>query len=323
MQKKKKIAITMGDPTGIGPEIIVKALDSLTIKPEDYLLIGNKELFKQTASDIEIKLDENIEIIDIPSDKSQIEIGTPGIESGKSSFLALEKACELAINDEIKAIVTAPVSKQAINMAGYHYSGQTEILQKYLSGQAEMLFVAGDFKVLLLTRHIPISKVPESLNADHIINSIKALNNSLINNFGISNPKLAICGLNPHAGEAGLIGNEENEIIIPAINKLKDDYSINTEGPFPADTVWIKASKPYLENKPQPYDAYIACYHDQGLIPIKLLAMNKTVNVTINLPIIRTSPSHGTAFDIAGKNIANYSSMQEAIKLALAISSDH
>jgi 4-hydroxythreonine-4-phosphate dehydrogenase len=316
-----KIAITTGDPAGIGPEIIIKALNILS-DTSDILLIGNKQIFNKISADINIKLPKNIEIIDIPADLSKIIVGQNSIESGKVSFLALEKACKLANTNMIKAIVTAPLSKTAINMAGYSFSGQTEILQKYLAEdkkinkKAEMLFVAGDFRVLLLTRHIPLSAVPEFLTQENIIESIIALNNSLKKDFKIAKPKLAICGLNPHAGEDGLIGNEEKELLLPAIDILKQKYDINIDGFFPADTMWLKASKPYINNKKQPYDAYIACYHDQGLIPIKLLALNSTVNTTINLPIIRTSPSHGTAFDIAGKNMADYNSMLHAIKLA-------
>jgi len=321
----KKIAITIGDPAGIGPEIIIKALNSLS-DVNNYLLIGNKEIFKNTAKSINVSLPDGIEIIDIPCDISQVKTGQISIESGKLSFLALKKACELANNNIIRAIATAPLSKKAINMAGFNFSGQTEILQKYLAedlgldNKAEMLFVSEDFRILLLTRHIKLSSVSASLNADSIIESVNSLNNSLIKDFNVSKPKLAICGLNPHAGEDGIIGNEENDTLIPIINILKKEYNINIEGPFPADTLWVKAAKPYITNQRQPYDAYIACYHDQGLIPIKLLAMDSTVNTTINLPVIRTSPSHGTAYDIAGKNTADYNSMVCAVKLANSLS---
>ena len=315
--KNKKIAITIGDPAGIGPEIIIKALSSLNLSLDNFIIIGNKEIFYNTAKNIGISLNPDIEIIDIPC--SGIIAGKESIESGKLSFQALEYACNLAKECLISAIVTAPLSKNAINMAGYHYSGQTEILEKYLSRnneKAEMLFVAKDFRVLLLTRHIPLAKAAQSLTIEKITNSTLVLYNALLNNFKISNPKIAICALNPHAGENGILGDEEDKIIIPALNHLKQKFNIDIEGPFPADTVWLKASKPYLSNEPQPYDAYIACYHDQGLIPVKLLAMNSTVNTTINLPVIRTSPAHGTAFDIAGKNMADSKSMEAAVELA-------
>ena len=316
--KNKKIAITIGDPSGIGPEIIIKALNSLNFSSDKFLLIGNKEIFHKTSRELGLKLDDNIEIVNIPCPISKIKSGEESIESGKLSFYALEQACTLANKGILSGIVTAPLSKNAINLAGFHYSGQTEILEKYCGNgnKAEMLFVANDFRVMLLTRHIPLADVSNALTVEKIVDSTIALNNSLINNFKISKPRIAICGLNPHAGEHGLLGDEENNTLIPAIHKLRNEHDIDIDGPFPADTIWLKAGKPFLNNHPQPYNAYVACYHDQGLIPIKLLAMDSTVNTTINLPILRTSPSHGTAFDIAGQNIANPKSMKAAIKLA-------
>jgi len=316
MIHNKKIAITMGDPAGIGAEIIVKSLAALNPNPENIVLVGNRELFAMAG------LPEAYDIIDVPCNVLDIKIGRFNSESGKTSFLALEKACELVKENKIQAIVTAPLSKKAINLAGYDYSGQTEIIEKYLGSEdnkAEMLFVADDFRVLLLTRHIALKEIPGLLTGDKIIESILSLNYALVNRFKIKKPRFAICGLNPHSGEDGLIGTEESEIIIPAINELVKKYNIHIEGPFPADTIWLRAAKAVFGKTHQPYDAYIACYHDQGLIPVKLLAMEKAVNVTINLPVIRTSPAHGTAFDIAGKGIADSGSMKHAIELAFGL----
>lgn len=323
--KKSKIAITMGDPCGIGPEIIIKAINSLNLDPDSFILIGNKNIFYKTAIELNLPLNKDISIIDIPGDISKMKYGVPDIENGKVSFLSLKEACSLANNGIVESIVTAPLSKQAINMAGYNYSGQTEVLQDFLSydseikSNAEMLFISNALRVLILTRHISLGSIASSLGIDKIIDSIQSLNKSLRNDFNISSPQIAICGLNPHAGESGLIGREEEDIIIPAIKELRET-GIKIEGPFPADTIWIQAAKKYFNNQELPYDAYVACYHDQGLIPIKLMAMDSTVNATINLPKIRTSPSHGTAYDIAGKNIANYDSMIKAIKVAIQIS---
>lgn len=318
----KKIAITIGDPSGIGPEVIIKALGLLDVDFSQIVLVGSWHVFAQTSEQLGIGLNNKIDIIDIPCDFSNIKCGTETTESGRLSYLALEKACELAKNNLINAIVTAPLSKNAINLAGYHYSGQTEILQKLLGTQerkkAEMLFVADDFRVLLLTRHISILDVPKAITVEKIIESAKIVVDSLKHDFKIESPKLAICGLNPHAGESGLIGCEEQDVIIPAIKELQRE-NINIQGPFPADTLFVKAAKPYVNKTKQPFDCYLACYHDQGLTPIKALAMDKTVNTTIGLPVIRTSPAHGTAFDIAGKNLANPASMVEAIKLALRL----
>ena len=339
MKKTKKIAITIGDAGGIGPEIIIKALNSPEISALscEFLLIGNKNLFYDTAAKLGLILPSSIEILDIPLDISKLIIGKPTLESGKHSFLALKEACKLAKNGlraeteraisssqnaitRISAIVTAPLSKEAINKAGYHYTGQTEILEEFLktgkNKKPEMLFVAENLRVMLLTRHVKIGSVPSILTIEGILKSILALNTSLIKDFKLIKPKIAVCGLNPHAGENGLLGNEEDYLIKPALDKLKNKYEIDVEGPFPADTLWAKAANAYLKNEALPYDAYVACYHAQGLIPVKMLAMDKAVNTTINLAVIRTSPSHGTAYDIAGQDKANYQSMIESIKLA-------
>lgn len=320
-----KIAITMGDPCGIGPEVILKALNSKEIDSKRFLLIGNQKIFNDAATFLNLKMPYGIDFYNLDCDFDNICIGHSGKESGRISFECLKKACDMANEGLVSSIVTAPLSKHAINMAGYCYSGQTEVLQKYLAkgdlNKAEMLFVSKDMRVLLLTRHIQLCKVSNAICHENIILSILALYKSLIRDFGIEKPNIAICGLNPHAGEAGLLGDEENDVIIPVINKLKKEYNVNIEGPFPADTIWVESGRNYFDNKKQKYDAYIACYHDQGLIPIKLIAMDSTVNTTINLPIIRTSPSHGTAYDIAGKGVANYNSMLKAIEVAEELTS--
>lgn len=326
MERNKKIAITIGDVGGIGPEIIIKALNSpnFSVRPDEIIIVGNKNLLFNTAAELGFNLPDEIEFFDISLDVSKIIIGKPTVEAGEHSFLALKTACELANKEKIKAIVTAPLSKEAINNAGYHYTGQTEILEKYLGNDPdaspEMLFVAENLRVMLLTRHLKLDSVASSITTEGIIKSILALNNSLIKDFKLTNPRIAICGLNPHAGENGLLGNEENCLIKPALNNLKNEHKISIEGTFPADTLWAKAANSYLRGEALPYDAYIACYHDQGLIPVKMLAMDKAVNTTINLTLLRTSPSHGTAYDIAGQNKANYQSMLEAINLANRLS---
>lgn len=320
---RKKIAVTIGDPSGIGPEIILKSIKENKSLADKLLLIGNKEIFLQHAEKFDVSISD-LEIYDIEGKISNLKEGVPTIESGTISFHSVKIACEFARNGNVRAIVTAPISKKAINMAGFYYSGHTEILQEFINDNkpVEMFFVAEDFRILLLTRHIALAEVPKVLTREKIIESVLILHNSLKTSFKVNNPKIAICGLNPHAGEDGLLGNEELQVIIPAIKDLQSNYEINVDGPFPADTIWLKAAKPYFEKTSQPYDAYIACYHDQGLIPMKLLAMDETVNVTINMPVIRTSPSHGTAFDIAGKNIASFRSMEAAIKLADQISTN-
>lgn len=304
---KDKIAITTGDINGIGTEITVKALNKLNIPSDKVVIITNKNNLKNYP-----KLLKDYEIIDIPFE-GKVEYGKLSKESGDFSFNALKKACEI----KPKAIVTAPVSKEAFHLAGHIFNGQTEVLEHFLAhdGQkAEMFFVSKGFNVLLLTRHCALKDI--YLTKEIIIEKIHRLDRFMQNQFNIKKPKFALCALNPHAGEGGILGHEEIEIIKPAVETLRKD-GINITDPLPADTLFVKAGENYLKGEKAPYDAYIAMYHDQGLIPIKTIAGKKTVNMTIGLDIIRTSPSHGTAFDIAGKNIADETSMIEAILAVL------
>lgn len=290
-----KIAITTGDPNGIGAEITIKALNALNLPAEKILLISNKKIL-----DFYGKLNSNYEILEIPYD-AEIEPGKVTKAAGEFSFLSVKKACEI----NAKAIVTAPVAKNALHLAGYNFNGQTEILQKFLAHDnqlAEMLFVAGKLRVLLLTRHVALKDIV--LTKDMVIEKILNLKDFFVKHFGIYEPKFALCGFNPHAGEDGILGREEIDILIPAVVELRKK-GVNITNPLPADTLFIKAMN---------YDCCIANYHDQGLIPIKTVAGDKTVNMTIGLDIIRTSPGHGTAFDIAGKNVADETGMIAAIK---------
>lgn len=307
MKYRDKIAITTGDINGIGAEITVKALNSLDTPDDKIVIITNKK-----SLELYPKLNHKYEIIDIDFD-GEVEFGKLTKESGEFSFKSLKKACEI----KPRAIVTAPVSKEALHLAGHKFNGQTEVLEHFLANdgqKAEMLFVSRGFNVLLLTRHCALKDI--CITEDMIINKTKRLTEFFRTHFKTNNPKFALCSLNPHAGEGGILGDEEEKIIIPAVNKLRD-IGINITNPLPSDTLFIKAGQNYLKGEKAPYDCYIAMYHDQGLIPIKTVACEKTVNMTIGLDIIRTSPSHGTAYDIAGKNIANPDSMIEAIKQVL------
>ena len=304
-----KIAITTGDPNGIGAEITIKALNLLDIPPRDIVIISNSKVLNTYG-----RLNNNYEIIDVEY-SSKVIPGEVSAAAGDFSYRLLEKACEI----KPKFIVTAPTSKEAMNLAGHKFNGQTEVLEHFLAhdGQkAEMLFVSKDFRVLLLTRHCALNVVSKNLTKETIIEKTERLRSYFQNKLFIKKPSFALCALNPHAGENGLIGDEEENVIIPAIQAVRN-RGINITNPLPADTLFIKAVQNYLKGEKSPYDCYIACYHDQGLIPIKSVASEKTVNMTIGLDIIRTSPSHGTAFDIAGKNIANPESMMEAIKYCL------
>lgn len=303
----EKIAITTGDPNGIGAEITIKALNLLNLPVKDIVIITNSKVLNTYG-----KIHNNYEIIDVDYD-GKVQAGEISADAGDLAYRLLEKACQI----KPKYIVTAPTSKEAMHLAGHHFNGQTEVLEHFLArgGQkAEMLFVAKDFRVLLLTRHCALKDI--KLTKELIIEKVERLRSYFQNKLFIKKPSFALCALNPHAGEGGILGDEEEKIMIPAVEALRT-RGINITNPLPADTLFIKGVQSYLKGEKQTYDCFIACYHDQGLIPMKAAASDKTVNMTIGLDIIRTSPSHGTAFDIAGKNIANPDSMIEAIKACL------
>ena len=303
-----KIAITTGDPNGIGAEITIKALNELDLPQDKIVLISNKDVLDYYG-----KLDKKYDIIEIPFDKRDIKVGKVTKEAGEFSFQSLLKVCEI----KPKAIVTAPVAKNAMYLAGHNFNGQTEVLQKYLAHDnqlAEMLFVANNFRVLLLTRHCALKDV--YLTKEIIVKKITNLVKTFNNHFYIPNPRFALCGFNPHSGEDGILGREEIDILIPAVKELQS-LGVDISMPLPADTLFVKAGNHYFKGEKDDYDCYIANYHDQGLIPIKTVAGDKTVNMTIGLDIIRTSPGHGTAFDIAGQNIADPNGMISAIREVL------
>ena len=268
-----KIVITTGDPNGIGAEITIKALNKLDLPQNRIALISNKKILDYYG-----KLDKDYEIIYVPYDYD-ICPGKITKEAGEFSFQSVKLACEIGA----EAIVTAPVAKNALYLAGHNFNGQTEILQKYLAHDnqlAEMLFVAGNFRVLLLTRHVALKDI--NLTKNMVVEKILNLKEFFVKNLRISDPRFALCGFNPHAGEDGILGQEEIDILIPAVNELREK-GVNITNPLPADTLFIKALN---------YDCCIANYHDQGLIPIKTVAGDKTVNMTIGLDIIRTSPGN-------------------------------
>ncbi len=287
-----KIAITTGDKLGIGKELTKKALDFLKPDKDKIIIIGEK-------------IDVNYDFIAVND-----------IDNGDFCYNSLVVATNLAKDGIIQGIVTSPVSKKVLNDSGYNFKGQTEILEYLLSpneNKAQMLFIAGDLKVMLLTRHCALSEI--KLEEEKIIKQIEILNNFLIDKYNIKNPKIALCALNPHAGESGVLGLEEIKILNPMVEKIKN--KINITYPISADALFSRVGHEYLNGMPLSYDAILACYHDQGLCPVKALAFNKAVNTTIGLKVIRTNPSSGTAYDIAGKNLANPDSMIAAIKLAL------
>lgn len=316
-----KIVLTCGDINGIGPEIAIKSINILEkLRGVKFILIIPKNIFEKTANIITPEFDyefiqnnnfttnKKVILYDIGSFKDNL--GKPTKSSGIASYTAILKAFELVKNKIANAIVTAPISKTSFNLASINYPGHTELFadltktKKFL-----MTFISKKIICALVTIHSPLNKINRLITKEKVKTSLEILYNSLINDLGKANPKIAVLGLNPHAGEKGLIGNEEIEVIEPA---LKSFNKKNVFGPFVPDAFF--GLQQYKN-----FDAVLGMYHDQVLIPFKMLNFNYGVNFTAGLPIVRTSPDHGTAFDIAGKGIANPTSMIEAIKWAKLI----
>ncbi|OHB98230.1 MAG: 4-hydroxythreonine-4-phosphate dehydrogenase PdxA [Planctomycetes bacterium RIFCSPLOWO2_12_38_17] len=327
MKKTKKskllIGVTMGDPCGIGPEIILKAIKSPAIrKIASYVIIGNKGVFDKTARALNIPMEYSTisHISDIGGLKTSVFLLPTGefksglmklkratAEGGELSVQCVIRGINLAMSGHIDALVTAPICKEAIHLAGYGYPGHTEMLRIFSgAGRVVMLMVGGKLRVAFVTTHIALKDVPQSITIEDVLETIVITDSGLRQYFGLKKPRFAVCGLNPHAGEEGIFGDEERKVIIPAIEKAREK-GIMCDGPHSADTVFYKAFK-------GTYDVVAAIYHDQGAIPLKLHAFETGVNITLGIPFVRTSPDHGTAYDIAGKGIANPSSMIEAIK---------
>lgn len=319
------IGITMGDPAGIGPEIIVKALnDPLLRRQAKFVIFGMNEQLVYAADSAEIEpywlrhqyeklsrdYPRNVVVADYDIYALPTWIHEPNAVAGQASLHFCKDAINAAKENIIDAVVTAPINKQSWTMAGGKWPGHTELLADLCkSPRKAMMFVVKEMKLALASIHESLFELRHQFTIGMVFEPIDLLNTALQEYFGIEKPHIAVSALNPHAGEGGQFGDEETRIIEPAINMARE-VGINCDGPYPADTLFSKV----VEGK---FDGVVAMYHDQGMIPIKLIAPNEAVNVTIGLPIIRTSPAHGTAFDIAAKGIANEGSMKAAIKLAI------
>lgn len=312
LSEKPTIGITMGDPNGIGPEIIIKSLLCSEVQNQCLPIVyGDSEILNEAKK--LTGFNNKIDITNVTNLSFQeLSIGRSHKLAGMASIEYIKAAVESALVGKLDAIVTAPISKESIHLAGSNYPGHTEMLRD-LTGASNvaMMFVGGEFRIVLVTIHCALSDVPKLINEEKILDSIKLANDSLIQYFRVEDPRIVVCGLNPHAGESGAFGNEEALHILPAVKKAKR-MGINVIGPIAADTLFYMARKGR-------WDAVIAMYHDQGLIPFKMLFFEHGVNVTLGLPIIRTSPDHGTAFDIAWKGNADPSSMISAIGVALEL----
>ena len=321
-----RIGITMGDPAGIGPEVVLKAVAEEEIRRVCIpVIIGDAQLLAHTARTLDLQSGYDIIRAEEPFPEHTEPVIyhldnitgliEPGIESGAAGKAAggyIEAAVELCAAGSIDAVATAPINKRALFLGGYSFPGHTEFFA-HLTGSEEyaMAFVAGNLRIVLLSTHVPLAEAIRLVERDRIVSRINLTNREL-QRWGIEKPRLAVAALNPHGAEGGLFGVEEASEIMPAIDSCRRD-EINVQGPFSADTVFLRASR-------GEFDGVIACYHDQAMIPVKCLSFGEAVNVTLGLPFIRTSVDHGTAFDIAGKGLAEHSSMVAAIKLAAELS---
>lgn len=321
-----KCVISMGDIAGIGPEVTLKALaDKKISQLANFVIIGNAKALDKTARLCKIKLrikkidsiekldfcgNRSVNVLDVAS-TSRLVFGKANSSYGHLAMQCIEKALHLLKTKDVDALITAPVNKYAISKAGFDFCGHTEYLARATKTKNfAMMLIGGPLKVVLATRHIAIEKVARELKTQDLSRTLSLTAKALKRYFSNSNPKIAVCALNPHSGESGLMGDQEKRVIQPAIAKVR--HSGKFIGPLPADTVFHLALK-------GEFDAVVAMYHDQGLIPLKMIAFNQGVNLTLGLNFVRTSPDHGTAYEIAGKNKADPGSMIEAIKLAVKL----
>lgn len=323
-QHKVRVGISVGDFNGIGPEIIMKALKDKEIT--DFftpIIFASGKLFTYQKNIFKLNLNFNyiteanqaqsgkLNMVNLWKDNVNVDLGKPSEESTKMAIDSLEAATQALMNGEIDVLVTAPINKDEMMKHGFKHAGHTGYLEEKMGKKGLMFLVTDDLKVAVSTHHIPIAEVASNITKEKIKKQVKVLNQCLINDFSITKPKIAILGLNPHAGDGGVIGKEEIEIIEPSIQELFD-AGIMAFGPFPADSF-------FQPEKYKHYDAVLAMYHDQGLAPFKTLAYKEGVNYTAGLPFIRTSPDHGVAYDIAGKNCADEQSFVEAIHMGIEI----
>lgn len=330
----KKIAVTIGDPAGIGPEVTLKAIASISFNKYLPVVIGDicvlENALKTFGIPLKIKVIEPYADILQKTIKHNPQINreptlfcidtkslttfkkqAPDADNGKACVAYIKQAVKLALAGKVDAIVTAPISKEALKLAGYAWPGHTELLAELTAAKDyAMMLMGGRLKVILVTIHTALRNVPGLIKKGQVLRTIRLASRACAMT-GIKRPVIAVAGLNPHAGESGIFGREEIDEIIPAIEEATRE-GIIVKGPYPPDIVFHKAYKKEL-------DIVVCMYHDQGLIPLKMLAFEKGINVTIGLPIIRTSPDHGTAYDIAWKGVADPSSMIEAIKTALKL----
>lgn len=328
--EKPVIGITLGDFNGVGPEVILKTVaDNRITKictPVIYgsnklllkykKLIGIEEINFTVGKAIDAISHKKINVINCWDDDFDIQPGSVTPEAGRCAYLSLSQATQDLVDKKIDALVTAPINKKNIQSSDFNFAGHTEYFASKANGKDNlMLLVSDTLRVGVVTGHIPLSQVTQQITKEKVLSKINILHHSLINDFQIQKPKIALLGINPHAGEDGLLGNEEQIILAPLIEELKNKGML-IYGPFPADGFFGNGTF-------KKFDGILAMYHDQGLAPFKTLAFEQGVNYTAGMPFVRTSPDHGTAYDLAGKGIASENSFREAMYMAIDIVKNH
>lgn len=313
---ERPIAITMGDACGIGPEIVLKACADRSLQVP-LRVIGDARWLAREAARLSLPMPADVDdVVALPED---LAVGRIDARAGDAAYRCIVRAAELALRGEVRAVVTAPIAKEAMHAAGHRFPGHTELLAELAGGvEVRMMLANPELRVVLVSIHVALREAVERLDADGILRTIRIANASM-RRAGLARPRIAVAGLNPHAGEGGLFGREEIEIIGPAVARARAEH-IEVSGPFAPDTVFMRA------RGMREFDLVVAMYHDQGLIPVKYLGIDDGVNVTLGLPFVRTSPDHGTAFDKAGqtgadgRGLADPASLLAAIRQAAALS---
>jgi 4-hydroxythreonine-4-phosphate dehydrogenase len=312
---KPVIAVTMGDPSGVGPEILLKALNDARVKKAaSVIAVGDLGVLKEAAKKLRLKGPAEEQVISVTNlDMGKLKIGKPSKLSGEASIAFIEEALYMTAIGDADAFVTCPISKEAVKKAGFSFPGHTEFIAHLTDTEEFVMMLGGkDLKVVLVTIHEPLRKVPSLITTESVLKTITITDKAFKSDFGLKKPRIAVCGLNPHAGEAGMFGDEDKNIVEPAVKKARK-AGIDAVGPLPPDTVFYRAAKK------KEFDCVVAMYHDQGLGPLKLLHFDDGVNATLGLPVIRTSVDHGTAFDIAWQGKASHESLVAAIEMAAAM----
>ena len=305
---KPQIVVTMGDTAGIGPELVARVCNDAEVREKaDITVVGRAMILAAGALAAAQPMPE-LKVVEC-GPAAQIKPGQPSAHSGAQAGAFISKALEMCLSGEMQAMVTAPISKEHLNLGGYHYAGHTDMLADLTKTRPVMMLAGKLLKVSLVTVHTPLSEVARQVTAESVLHTCRVTGQWLQKYLGYESPRLAVAALNPHAGENGLLGREENDIITPVVRELAAG-GLDIKGPFSADTLFWRV----LKHKE--FDAVICMYHDQGLIPFKIAHFEDGVNVSMGLPFIRTSPDHGTAFDLAGKGQASAGSMKAAVLMA-------